>query len=106
MAKFYGIVGFVYTSEGAPGVYVENAVEKNCFGDILRESKQWQGSGRVNDDINISNRLSIIADPYVENNLYALRYVVWMGSKWKVIDVDASNRPRLILTLGGVYNGN
>jgi hypothetical protein len=106
MAKFYGIVGFVYTTEDAPGSYVEHATEKNYFGDILRNSKQWQNSGRINDDINISNRISIVADPYVENNLYALRYVVWMGSKWKVTDVDATNPPRLVLTLGGVYNGN
>lgn len=106
MPKFYGVVGFVYTAESAPGVFTEQATEKYLYGDILRNTKQMQNSGRVNDDINISNRLSIIADPYVSNNMYLIRYVVWLGSKWKVVDVDASNYPRLILTLGGVYNGN
>lgn len=106
MPKFYGVVGFVYTAESAPGVFTEQATEKYLYGDILRNTKQMQNSGRVNDDINISNRLSIIADPYVSNNMYLIRYVVWLGSKWKVVDVDATNYPRLILTLGGVYNGN
>ena len=105
MAKFSGIVGFVYTEEESPGVYVEKALEKHYSGDLLRNSKQWQKGESLNDDTTINNLVSIVADAYANNNLALIRYVVFGGSKWKVKDIDVQ-APRLILSIGGVYNGN
>lgn len=104
MAKFYGVVGFVHPVETAPGIVEEVATEKAYFGDILRNNRRLQSGDKVNDDINISNQISIIADPYANQYFYAMRYVEFMGTKWKVTDIEVQY-PRLILTLGGIYNG-
>lgn len=104
MAKFYGAIGFAETVETDPGVWEEQIVEKYYSGDIIRNIRKLQSSSNsVNDNINISNEISIVADPYAEQNMYAMRYVVFKGNKWKISDVDV-NYPRLALTLGGIYN--
>lgn len=104
MAKFYGAIGFAETVETDPGVWEEQIVEKYYSWDIIRNIRKLQSSSNsVNDNINISNEISIVADPYAEQNMYAMRYVVFKGNKWKISDVDV-NYPRLALTLGGIYN--
>lgn len=104
MAKFYGKVAFAITSETEPGVYKESIVARNYFGDMIRNSRRLESSDQVNDNINISNEISIVADPYAYENFHAIRYVEFMGAKWKVKTVDVQ-RPRLVLSLGGLYNG-
>lgn len=104
MAKFYGKVAFAITSETKPGVYKESIVARNYFGDMIRNSRRLESSDQVNDNINISNEISIVADPYAYENFHAIRYVEFMGAKWKVKTVDVQ-RPRLVLSLGGLYNG-
>ena len=104
MAKWYGVIGYAETVETEPGLWEEKIVERPYYGDITRNTRKLQSSGSVNDNVNISNLLSIIADPYANLNFYAMRYVEFMGSKWKVTDVEVQS-PRLILTLGGLYNG-
>lgn len=104
MAKFYGKIGYANTVETKPGVYEEQIVERSYYGDLIRNTRRLQSADQVNDDINISNEISIVADPYATNNFHTMRYAVFMGTKWKVSNVEVSY-PRLILTLGGVYNG-
>lgn len=104
MAKFYGKIGYANTVETKPGVYEEQIVERSYYGDLIRNTRRLQSADQVNDDINISNEISIVADPYATNNFHAMRYAVFMGTKWKISNVEVSY-PRLILTLGGVYNG-
>lgn len=104
MAKFYGKIGFAETVETAPGVWTENIVDYNYFGDIIRNARRLQSSDQLNDDINISNEISIVADPYANQNFHSMRYVEFMGAKWKITNVEV-RYPRLILTVGGVYNG-
>ena len=104
MAKFYGTIGFAETVETAPGVWTENIVNYNYFGDIIRNARRLQSSDQLNDDINISNEISIVADPYANQNFHSMRYVEFMGAKWKITNVEV-RYPRLILTVGGVYNG-
>lgn len=104
MAKFYGTIGFAETVETAPGVWTENIVDYNYFGDIIRNARRIQSSDQLNDDINISNEISIVADPYANQNFHSMRYVKFMGAKWKITNVEV-RYPRLILTVGGVYNG-
>lgn len=105
MAKWCGNVGFSETSETEPGLWESKITERLYFGDVINNRWKRQNSGEVNDNINISNSLSIVADPYAVNNCSAIAYVEFMGTKWKVSDVDIQY-PRLILTLGGVYNGS
>ena len=103
MARFSGKIGYAVQSETAPGVWTESIKERPYYGDILRNSRRLQSSGMMNDDIEISNRLSIIADPYAFENFHAMRYVKFMGSKWKISEAEVQY-PRLILSLGGLYN--
>ena len=105
MAKFYGDIGFAILTKTSPGVYDEDILERNYYGDILRNSRRLQSTDNVNPNINISNEISIIADPYANENFHAMRYVKFMGTKWKITNVEV-NYPRLILTIGDVYNGN
>lgn len=104
MAKFYGKIGYASTVETKPGVYEEQIVERSYYGDLIRNTRRLQSADKVNDDINISNEINIVADPYATNNFHTMRYAVFMGTKWKISNVEVSY-PRLILTLGGVYNG-
>lgn len=105
MAKYYGNIGFLITEETTPGVWEETLVVQPYAGDILRSSSQYSpSSDKLNDDITIKNRISIVADPFAIGNFYNIRYVEWLGNKWKVTDVDVEY-PRLILSIGGVYNG-
>lgn len=104
MAKFYGNIGFAETVETDPGVWVEETIVRPYFGDVVRNVRRLENSGGVNDNINISNEISIIADPYANQNFHSIRYIEFMGTKWKVSSIDV-RYPRLILTMGGVYNG-
>lgn len=103
MAKFYGSIGYVTTVETRPGVWEEQVAERNYSGDLLQNRHMVQNADQLNDNINIANEISIVADPYANGNFYAMRYVVFMGAKWKITNVRVAY-PRLILTIGGVYN--
>lgn len=105
MAKFCGNIGFIVWQEVKPGIWQEVPVEKKYYGDILRNSKNIQSSGYLNDNVVLSNQISIIANGFAKENLAGVRYVEYMGAKWSVTSVDATTYPRMILTLGGVYNG-
>lgn len=104
MARFAGKVGFAVQNETSPGVWTEEIRERLYYGDVIRNSRRLQTSGNVNDDIEISNQVSIIADPYAFENFHAMRYVIFLNSKWKISEVEVQY-PRLILSLGGLYNG-
>lgn len=104
MAKWYGKIGYAELVENEPGDWDEEIVERSCSGDLIRNTRALQNSGGVNDNINISNQISILADPYATQNFHSMRYAEFMGTKWKITNVEVSY-PRLNLTLGGVYNG-
>jgi hypothetical protein len=105
MAKFYGPIGFGLTEqkEISPGVWETNPVEKNVYGDIIRLNRRLENSDNLNDNINLSVQISIIADPWIQDNIYEIKYIVYKNKKWKVREVDASTPPRLLLILGGLY---
>ena len=104
MAKFYGNVGYISTKEVEPGIWSEEIKEIPYYGDIVRNTSKYQSSGGVNDNITINNNISIIADPYAMENFQHMRYVIFMSTKWKIENVEIQY-PRIILTVGGVYNG-
>lgn len=103
MAKFFGPIGYAVTAETRPGVWDEKITERYYRGDVIRNARRLQSSDKLNDDIEISNEISILADPFANGNFHAMRYVGFMGAKWKILNVEVQY-PRLILTLGGVYN--
>lgn len=103
MAKIYGEIGYAVTTETSPGVYEDTIVKRNYYGDLIRNTRRLQSSDQLNDNINVTNEISIVADPFANENFHCMRYVKFMGTKWKVSNVEVQY-PRLILTLGGVYN--
>ena len=106
MAKFYGQIGFAQTVEEPEdsGIWVEKIIERNYYGDVLRISRRWEAGQKINDDITVSNEISILSDPFVTQHIPWIRYVTWNGLKWKVSNVDF-DYPRLKLSIGGLYNG-
>lgn len=104
MAKFFGSIGYAETQETSPGINMEIITERDYYGDVIRNSRKLQSGESVNDDVVVNNSLSIVADPYAYNHFFAIRYVKWMGAVWKVTNVEVQS-PRLLLTIGGVYNG-
>lgn len=105
MSKFYGKVGYVETQETAPSIWTEVVTEHNYYGDIIENRASWNHvQEQVNDNLNITNRISVLADPYAMEHFSAIRYVELYGALWKVTSVQVQY-PRLILSIGGVYNG-
>ena len=107
MAKFHGVIGFSDgTVESPPGsgVYKDNIVEYNYNGDVVRNSRQFRQGEKVNDDLTVQNSISIVADAYARNHFFAMKYVAWAGTLWVADEVTVEG-PRLIIRLGGVYNG-
>ena len=103
MAKWFGKIGYAETVETNPGIWKEQITTRDYYGDLTRNTRRLQSADKVNDNLNISNELSIVSDPYAINNFHSMRYAEFMGAKWKIENVEVSY-PRLILTLGGLYN--
>lgn len=104
MAKFLGIIGFVETKETTPGVWEPTVTKRKYFGDIVDQSRRRDVSDKVNDDLTVNVQISILADPYALNHFNAMQFIEYSGAVWKITTVQP-HYPRLILTLGGVYNG-
>lgn len=104
MAKFYGAVGYVETKETAPGVWKPIPVKRTYYGDVNRITKRWQTAQKLTDDIGLSVEISIVADPYAYDHMHNIRYVEYLGGVWEVTDVTFQH-PRIVLSIGGVYNG-
>lgn len=105
MAKYYGVIGFAPDSESTfvNGVYTEHMIERPYYGDFMRDTRSLQPGQNLNDNIRISNQISIVSDPYANANFHSIRYLKYMGTAWKVESVEVQY-PRLILSIGGVYN--
>lgn len=103
MAKFYGIVGFAKEpDDDGHGVWKPSIEERPYYGDVTRDIRKFSNSDKVNGDLDISNEISIVADPFAYDHFYSIRYVIFGGAKWKVSNVEVQ-RPRLRLTIGGLY---
>ena len=104
MSKWFGKIGYAETVETAPGVWEEQITVREYYGDLTRNTRRLQTADKVNDDLNINNELRIVSDPYAINHFHTMRYAEFMGTKWKITNVEVQF-PRLVLSLGGVYNG-
>lgn len=109
MAKFYGLIGFSVTEEQTidgvtTGVWTSQIIERPYYGDVIKNSRRYSSTDKINDDIEITNELSVIADPFAMNNFHNMKYVKWLGGCWKITSVDIQY-PRVTLSVGGIYNG-
>lgn len=108
MSKFYGRVGYGTPTESTdsdhPGVWKDEIVERQYYGDVVRVQRNLQEGENLNFDLNVQNSISIVADAYALSNIHAIRYVEWAGQLWTVPAVE-EQRPRLLLRIGEVYNG-
>lgn len=105
MSKFYGAVGYGVLSETFPGVWDETMVERKYYGDVLKNRVNVNQGTTINPGITVNNTISIMTDQFARENIFAIRYVVYLGQKWRVTSVEEAY-PRVNLTLGGVFNGN
>lgn len=104
MAKYYGAVGYGETTETSPGVWDDIIVERKYYGDVIRNTRRLDSTDKVNDNISVNNSISIVGDAYAYEHFFNMRYIQWANTLWIVSEVEVE-RPRLILRLGGVYNG-
>lgn len=106
MAKYYGTIGFAMTIEDPPesGICKEQILERKYTGDVLRNSVKNENGEYLNSDLNIDNQISIVADSFALENTHVMRYVTFLKAKWTIKNISVSF-PRLVLTIGGVYNG-
>lgn len=104
MAKWFGTIGFAETVETSPGIWEEQITKRNYYGDLTRNTRRLQSADKLNDDIVINNELSIVSDPYANEHFYNMRYAEFQGVVWKITNIEVQY-PRLILSLGGLYNG-
>ena len=103
MGKYCGVIGYGVSLETKPGVWKNEITERTICGDVIKNSRRLDANENLNDNIVVSNRISFLADPYACQNFHLIKYVSYMGTLWKVTTVE-EEYPRLILTLGGVYN--
>lgn len=104
MGKWFGKIGYCVTKETTPGTWDEQVTEHEHFGQIIDDSRRHQSGNNANEDVDVTVKISILSDPFVESSVQHIRYVEFMGALWEVTSVQPKP-PRLILTLGGVYNG-
>lgn len=104
MAKFYGEIGYGETVETAPGVWEDQITERSYVGDVIRNARYLKEGEALNNDLSVGNSISIVADAYANDHFFAIRYIRWAGALWTVQMVEVQS-PRLLLRLGGVYNG-
>lgn len=103
MAKYYGNIGFSETVETEPGIWEDVITVRPYYGDLIRNFRKLENSSGINDNVNVSNEISILSDPYANQNFHSIKYIEFMGTKWKVNNIEVQY-PRLILSIGGVYN--
>lgn len=104
MAKFFGKIGYGETQETVPGVWEDVIVEFDYYGDVVRNTRKLEPGEGLNNDLSVGNSISIVSDAYANEHFFAIRYIQWAGVLWTVSDVEVQS-PRLLLRLGGVYNG-
>lgn len=106
MTRFFGVVGYGESVEDPPGsgVWVDRVTEYHYQGDVVRNTRTLESGDSVNSDISVGNSISIVADEFAVGHFFNIKYVMWQGARWTVTTVEV-REPRLILTLGGIYNG-
>lgn len=103
MAKYYGKIGFFIERKTSPGIWTQSIIEREAFGDVIECRKRTENPGQANDNINITNQISFVADPFAMDNIARIKYATYMGSRWAITSASPAF-PRIILNLGGLYH--
>lgn len=104
VAKWYGKVGYVKDIETEPGIWETVATERPYYGDVLKYINKWTTSSGLNDNVDVNNQISIVADPFAYQNFSTIKYIEFMDTVWEVTSIEPQY-PRLLLTIGGLWNG-
>lgn len=104
MAKFSGLVGFGISEEIRPGIWEDRIYERRYNGDVIRDQPRFEAGQDIHKDVVLMNSISLVANAYLRDHVFAVRYIRWQGVRWEISNVTIA-RPRLIFRLGGVYNG-
>ena len=105
MAKWYGKIGYSETVETDPGVWTPQVTVHEYFGDVIKGNAKWSGTSEsTNDNLTVNSQISIVADPFAIEKFYSMKWIEFMGAKWKITTADPQP-PRILLTLGGLWNG-
>ena len=104
--KFHGAIGFSSTIESPAnsGIWIEQTTERDYYGDVLQNYRKWDSAQTLNDNFGLDNRISVLADSYLKSNVQRMRYVKMDGAVWEISRFEIQ-RPRIIISLGGIYNG-
>lgn len=103
--KWFGKIGYALDTEVSPGIWEHNVIEREHFGDVLSFRRNEQPGNEIVEGITLTNKISILADPFAESSIESMLYLTFMGTKWNITNIDVEY-PRLIISLGGVYHGN
>lgn len=104
MAKFSGMIGYAILTEREGSIWEDEIIEKPYFGDVIRHSARFESADQLNDNVKLNDEISIVADSFAYKNSHLMRYVTYLGIKWKITNMSIG-RPRITLAIGGVYNG-
>ena len=102
--RFFGKVGYQIETEDTDSVWVKTMVAKSYFGDVIRNNTRRDTGDTINDQVDVNNRISIVADPFAFENFQNMKYVEWLKQLWNIKSIELQP-PRIILEVGGVYNG-
>lgn len=106
MPRFSGKVGYGESQEEptGSGIWVDVITEFPYFGDVIRNSRNMDTNEQINGNLTVGNSISIVADEYANQHFFNIKYVMWQNKPWTVTNVKVES-PRLILSLGEIYNG-
>lgn len=104
MARFSGKLGFGEEVEVSPGIWEETITEKPYYGTIEWDIRRFVKGDKVNDNVNLNNCVTVLADSWINQNSARVRYVLWRGQRWSITSVEDAY-PRLKFYMGDVYNG-
>lgn len=106
--RYSGRIGFKVTAPREPGstIYVPTVIWKKYKGEVPRMLSKWTPSeSGINDNIDISHTISIVADPFLSHNYRSIFAVEFADDFWDVKSIEIVP-PRLRITIGGVYTGD
>lgn len=105
MSRWSGVIAYHEVTQQAPGIWSDQGqiVEKPYKGDLIRKSYRLENGSDINDGVRLNNEIKVLGDQYAFDNIENMVYITCKGSKWEISSVDATRRPRLTITLGGIY---
>ena len=104
MTKFRGSIG---TNRGpeetSPGIFEPIIEEFEVTGEIRNIGARWPRHEQ-GDSVSARHVLSIVTPESSIIDFTEVVYVIWQTRKWSVVSIEYK-RPRVELSLGGLYNG-